>query len=222
MAKQFNDLSQLTKAILKRDEPKPKKPAPVHVPIPHPVKVKMPAAVEEKAPEGMSREDAACLDYFAHTSLTGRGFATEGRAHVVPKAVSRAKSAIKIKDVHHIAIICSDYQKSLAFYQDVLGMSVVAEHYRAERDSYKTDLALNGSYLIELFSFPKPPRRVSNPEAAGLRHLAFAVEDIDAAVRTLDTKGVAHEAVRVDEYTSRRFVFFKDPDGLPIEFYEGK
>lgn len=134
--------------------------------------------------------------------------------------LSRAASGIRIKSVHHIAIICSDYAKSLAFYRDVLGLTVVAEHYRAERDSYKTDLALNGTYLVELFSFPNPPRRVTNPEAAGLRHLAFAVENLDVAVRTLEAKGVAHEPIRVDEYTNRRFAFFKDPDGTPIEFYE--
>ena len=127
---------------------------------------------------------------------------------------------MKIRAVHHVAVICSDYRKSLAFYRDVLGLEVLAEHYREARESYKTDLALNGRYLIELFSFPNPPPRVTNPEAAGLRHLAFEVGDIAAAVAELEAKGVAHEAVRVDEFTGRRFVFFKDPDGLPIEFYE--
>ena len=128
--------------------------------------------------------------------------------------------SMNILSVHHVAVICSDYPRSLAFYRDVLGLTVVAEHYRVERDSYKTDLALNGTYLVELFSFPDPPPRVTNPEAAGLRHLAFAVDDLDAAVAELDEKGVAHETIRVDEFTGRRFVFFKDPDGLPIEFYE--
>lgn len=127
---------------------------------------------------------------------------------------------MKLKAVHHIAIICSDYPKSKAFYTEVLGMDVLAEHYRAERDSYKTDLALNGNYIVELFSFRNPPPRPTGPEAAGLRHLAFAVDDIDACVRELETKGVAHEDIRVDPFTGRRFVFFKDPDGLPIEFYE--
>ena len=126
-----------------------------------------------------------------------------------------------ISAVHHIAVICSDYAKSLAFYRDVLGMEVKSEHYRAARDSYKTDLALNGRYLIELFSFPNPPKRVSGPEAAGLRHLAFEVPDLAAAVRELDGKAVAHEDIRTDEFTGRRFVFFMDPDGLPIELYEG-
>ena len=127
-----------------------------------------------------------------------------------------------ISAVHHIAVICSDYAKSLAFYRDVLGMEVMSEHYRAARDSYKTDLALNGCYLIELFSFPNPPKRVTGPETAGLRHLAFEVPDLAAAVRELDGKAVAHEDIRTDEFTGRRFVFFKDPDGLPIELYEGE
>lgn len=98
-------------------------------------------------------------------------------------------------------------------------MEVLAEHYRAERDSYKTDLALNGNYIVELFSFPHPPPRPTGPEAAGLRHLAFAVDDINVCVRELEAKGGAHEDVRVDPFTGCRFVFFKDPDGLPIEFY---
>ena len=126
---------------------------------------------------------------------------------------------MKLKSVHHIAVICSDYEKSKAFYTEILGMEVLAEHYRAERDSYKTDLALNGNYIVELFSFPHPPPRPTGPEAAGLRHLAFAVDDINVCVRELEAKGVAHEDVRVDPFTGCRFVFFKDPDGLPIEFY---
>ena len=127
---------------------------------------------------------------------------------------------MKLNKVHHIAIIASDYARSLDFYTRVLGLTVIAENFRADRESYKTDLALNGDYIIELFSFPNPPARVSRPEAAGLRHLAFEVDDIDAAVSELDAKGVEHEAIRVDEYTGKRFVFFQDPDHLPIEFYE--
>lgn len=127
---------------------------------------------------------------------------------------------MKLNKVHHIAVICSDYRQSLAFYAEVLGLTVLAENYRPERQSYKTDLALNGEYVIELFSFPDPPKRVSRPEAAGLRHLAFEVDDIEASIGELDRKGIAHEDIRVDGYTSKRFVFFKDPDGLPIEFYE--
>lgn len=127
---------------------------------------------------------------------------------------------MKLNKVHHIAIICSDYRKSLDFYVNTLGLRVIAENYRPERESYKTDLALGGDYIIELFSFPDPPKRPTRPEAAGLRHLAFEVDDIDTAVAELDDKNVAHEDIRTDEYTSKRFVFFQDPDGLPIEFYE--
>ena len=127
---------------------------------------------------------------------------------------------MKLNKVHHIAIIASDYRRSLDFYTRVLGLTVIAENYRKERNSYKTDLALDGEYIIELFSFPNPPARLSHPEAAGLRHLAFEVDNIDRAVDDLNAKGVDHEAIRTDEYTGKRFVFFQDPDGLPIEFYE--
>ena len=127
---------------------------------------------------------------------------------------------MKLNKVHHIAIIASDYQRSLEFYTRVLGLEKIAENYRPERDSYKTDLALNGNYVIELFSFPNPPARLTRPEAAGLRHLAFEVDDIEEAVKHLDAHGIVHEVIRTDEYTGKRFVFFSDPDGLPIEFYE--
>lgn len=126
---------------------------------------------------------------------------------------------MKLNKVHHIAIICSDYNRSLSFYRS-LGFEVLHEYYRAERQSYKTDLALNGDYLIELFSFPDPPERLSYPEARGLRHLAFETDDLDEAVAELDELGYSHENVRKDEYTGKRFVFFNDPDGLPIELYE--
>lgn len=127
---------------------------------------------------------------------------------------------LKLNKVHHIAVICSDYERSLNFYTNVLGLSVRAENYRAERESYKTDLDLNGSYVIELFSFPSPPQRPSQPEASGLRHLAFEVSDITEAVSELEKNGIVHEEVRVDGYTGKRFVFFQDPDGLPLELYE--
>ena len=127
---------------------------------------------------------------------------------------------MNLSKVHHIAIICSDYRRSLDFYTKTLGLRVIAEHYRAARDSYKTDLALGDDYVVELFSFPSPPRRVTNPEATGLRHLAFATDDLDAAVSELDKSGIPHESVRTDEYTGRRFFFFRDPDNLPIEIYE--
>ncbi|MBQ4446140.1 MAG: VOC family protein [Prevotella sp.] len=129
---------------------------------------------------------------------------------------------LHLNKVHHIAIICSDYQRSLHFYTHILGLTVLAEHYRESRQSYKTDLALGDEYVVELFSFPSPPPRVTRPEAAGLRHLAFEVDDIIETVQELDAMGVEHEEVRTDEYTGKRFLFFQDPDGLPIEVYEGK
>ncbi len=125
-----------------------------------------------------------------------------------------------IKSVHHIAIICSDYEVSKAFYTEVLGLSILAETFREARNSYKLDLALNGTYIIELFSFPNPPARPSGPEACGLRHLAFAVTDLEAMITHLKEKGVNTEAIRTDEFTGKRFTFFADPDGLPVELYE--
>lgn len=124
-----------------------------------------------------------------------------------------------ISGLHHVAIICTDQERSQSFYTGILGFEVLQKTYRAERDSYKIDLGLQGKYLIELFSFPKPPQRLSRPEAVGLRHLAFAVDDIDRSVAFLSEKGIAHEAIRVDELTGKRFVFFADPDGLPLELY---
>jgi glyoxylase I family protein len=127
---------------------------------------------------------------------------------------------LKINKVHHIAIICSDYQNSKHFYSKVLGLKIVREVFRAERNSYKLDLEVNGLYQIELFSFPDVPARPSRPEAAGLRHLAFEVDNIDEAIAEVEKHGVDVEPVRVDEHTGKRFTFFADPDGLPIEFYE--
>ena len=126
----------------------------------------------------------------------------------------------KINQVHHIAIICSDYPKSKQFYTEVLGFTIVREVYREERDSYKLDLSVNGLYQVELFSFPSPPARASHPEAAGLRHLAFEVDDIDIAVKQMQIHGVIVEPIRIDEFTGKRYTFFADPDGLPIEFVE--
>lgn len=122
--------------------------------------------------------------------------------------------------IHHIAIICSDYQKSKYFYTEILGLKVIQEVYREQRLSYKLDLAVHDQYVIELFSFPNPPQRVSRPEAAGLRHLAFAVTDLDAVIEHLKTFNIAAEPIRIDEYTGKRFTFIADPDELPIEFYE--
>lgn len=127
---------------------------------------------------------------------------------------------MQLKKIHHIAIICTDYQRSKAFYTTILGLQIIREVYRQERDSYKLDLSLNGEYVIELFSFPSPPPRPSRPEAAGLRHLAFAIENIEAVVVELKEKAIAVEPVRTDEFTGRQFTFIADPDGLPIEFYE--
>ena len=123
--------------------------------------------------------------------------------------------------IHHVAIICSNYARSKQFYTQLLGLTVIGENYRQERDSWKLDLALPNGNQIELFSFPNPPSRPSKPEAQGLRHLAFAVQDVAECKRDLEANGVAVEAIRVDEYTGRRFVFFADPDGLPLELYEG-
>jgi len=127
---------------------------------------------------------------------------------------------LKLSKVHHIAIICSDYAVSKIFYTEILGLTVVQEVYRAERKSYKLDLAVNGQYQIELFSFPNPAARPSRPEAAGLRHLCFEVDDLEATVLSLSDHKVVAEPIRVDEYTGKRFTFIADPDGLPIEFYE--
>jgi glyoxylase I family protein len=127
---------------------------------------------------------------------------------------------LKLQGVHHIAIICADYERSKRFYTDVLGLEILQEIYRAERDSFKLDLALNGKYIIELFSFPNPPKRVSRPEALGLRHLAFSVGDLEESIEFLTNHRIATEPIRVDESTGKRFTFFADPDGLPIEFYE--
>ncbi len=122
--------------------------------------------------------------------------------------------------IHHTAIICADYERSRRFYTEVLGLSVIAETYREARRSYKLDLALPDGGQIELFSFPDAPPRPSYPEAQGLRHLAFEVADVEQGKRALEAKGVAVEPVRVDELTGKRFTFFADPDGLPLELYE--
>jgi glyoxylase I family protein len=127
---------------------------------------------------------------------------------------------LKINRVHHIAIICSDYAISKHFYTQILGFKIIQENYRAERKSYKLDLEVGNLYQIELFSFPDPTKRPSRPEAAGLRHLAFEVDNIDEAVAAITADGIVVEPIRIDEFTGKRFTFFADPDGLPIEFYE--
>lgn len=123
-------------------------------------------------------------------------------------------------EFHHAALIVRDYAVSKAFYCDVLGLEVLAENYRAERGSWKLDLALDCGGQLEVFSFPDPPPRASRPEACGLRHLAFRVRDLDAAIAELAEHNVLVEPVRIDEFTGKRFTFFQDPDGLPLELYE--
>ena len=127
---------------------------------------------------------------------------------------------MKINVLHHIAIICSDYQTSKAFYTDVLGFEIKQEVFRAERQSFKLDLMLAGHYQIELFSFPNPPKRPTRPEACGLRHIAFEVDSVEDIVAELQSKNIEVEPIRIDECTGKKFTFIADPDGLPIEFYE--
>lgn len=127
---------------------------------------------------------------------------------------------MKFNRIHHVAVICSDYQKSKEFYVEKLGFEIENEIFREERNSYKLDLKVAGVYQIELFSFPNPPERVNSPEARGLRHLAFEVDDVEKTALELNEKGIETEPVRIDEITGKKFTFFKDPDNLPLEVYE--
>jgi glyoxylase I family protein len=127
---------------------------------------------------------------------------------------------IEINKIHHIAIISSDYERSKLFYTQILGFEIEREIFRKERDSFKLDLSLKGQYMIELFSFPNPPERLSRPEGTGLRHLAFEVDDLESSIDELAKNGVEAEPVRIDEMTHKKFTFFFDPDDLPIELYE--
>ena len=127
---------------------------------------------------------------------------------------------MNIKSIHHIAILTDDYEQSKRFYTEVLGFEVIRETYRAERQSYKLDLAIAGHYQIELFSFPDFRERGSYPEAKGLRHLAFAVDDVEAAAAELRVQNIAVEPVRTDALTDKKFVFFTDHNGQPLELYE--
>ncbi len=127
---------------------------------------------------------------------------------------------MKLNRIQHVAIICSDYERSKDFYVNVLGLKIVKETYRKERDSYKLDLAVGDEYQVELFSFPDPPKRPSYPEARGLRHLAFEADNIEEAVKELAEKAVKAEKIRIDDITGKKFTFFSDPDGLPLELYE--
>ena len=150
-------------------------------------------------------------------SSTGRQL--DGRGHRPAGASATIVPAMLLR-IHHAAIICSDYEVSKRFYTQVLGLPVIGEHWRAERRSWKLDLALPDGSQIELFSFENRPARPSYPEARGLRHLAFEVADVARAKAALEAQGVTVEAIRVDEYTGRRFTFFADPDALPLELYE--
>ena len=125
-----------------------------------------------------------------------------------------------LNKIHHLAIICTDYVVSKNFYSNILGLKILKEEYRKERDSFKLDLALNDEYIIELFSFPNPPSRLSKPEASGLRHLAFEVNNLDDVVQKMNFSKIKIEPIRIDEFTGKRFTFIADPDDLPIEFYE--
>jgi glyoxylase I family protein len=127
---------------------------------------------------------------------------------------------MKLNKIHHVAVICSDYEKSKDFYVRILGLTPINEVFREERASYKLDLGVNGQYQIELFSFPDPAMRPNYPEAAGLRHLAFEVDNIEEAVQYLTRLQVNVEVVRMDPVTNKKFTFFADPDGLPLELYE--
>lgn len=127
---------------------------------------------------------------------------------------------LKLNKVHHIAIICSDYERSKAFYTRQLGLTILNEQYRADRNSFKLDLGLCAEYVIELFSFPDPPKRATMPEACGLRHLAFEVDDVEDTVAMLNEKMITAEPVRIDDVSGKKFTFIRDPDDLPIEFYE--
>ena len=122
--------------------------------------------------------------------------------------------------IHHIAIICSNYEVSKKFYTEVLELNIIREVYREERQSYKLDLAIGEHYVIELFSFPNPPARLSRPESCGLRHLAFSVENEEEKRNELISKGLECEEIRIDEFTDKKFFFTTDPDNLPLEFYE--
>ena len=127
---------------------------------------------------------------------------------------------MKMNKIHHVAIICSNYELSKHFYTEVLGLSVVAETFREERESYKLDLAIGDDYQIELFSFPNPPERINRPEARGLRHLAFEVDDVGTVAAELEARLIAVEPIRIDPLTGKEYTFIADPDGLPIEFVQ--
>ena len=130
------------------------------------------------------------------------------------------RTDFKLNSIHHTSVICSDFEKSKKFYTEILGLHIIQEIYRSDRDSFKLDLALHGHFILELFSFPNSPKRTTKPEACGLRHIAFAVDNVEHSVAALTERGVPCEIIRHDEHTHKKYTFFHDPDGLPIELYE--
>lgn len=137
-----------------------------------------------------------------------------------PEFTRKEQAVLSQSKIHHVAIICSNYQISKHFYTEILGFEILQEVYRENRKSYKLDLKVGTHSQIELFSFPEPPQRVTNPEACGLRHLAFEVEDVENVLEKLRAAGIKAEDIRIDEYTDRKFTFFFDPDNLPLEIYQ--
>lgn len=127
---------------------------------------------------------------------------------------------MNLSQIHHIAIIVSDYEASKDFYVNKLGFQIVRENYRPERNDWKLDLKVNETTELEIFGVKNPPARVTRPEAAGLRHLAFFTDNIEKTVAELKEKGIVTEPIRVDEFSGEKFTFFADPDGLPIELHE--
>jgi len=165
----------------------------------------------EKAEAAIARVD----------EMLGESFSTRlSEAIRAPRPNGHPIEQPMLQRIHHAAIICADYERSKRFYTEVLGLKVIAEHFREARNSWKLDLGLPDGSQVELFSFPGAPPRPSYPEAQGLRHLAFVVEDVAACKLRLEAQEIVVEPVRVDEYTGRRFTFFNDPDGLPLELYE--
>ncbi len=127
---------------------------------------------------------------------------------------------MELDTIHHVAIIVSDYEKSRAFYAELLGFPIIRENYRPEKKDWKLDLRLNETTELEIFAPENPPKRVNRPEACGLRHLAFTVRDVERTVRELTERGIACEPIRTDAFTGKKMTFFFDPDGLPLELHE--
>ncbi len=127
---------------------------------------------------------------------------------------------MNLSNLHHVAIIVSDYAVSRDFYVNKLGFSIIRENYRPKKNDWKLDLKLNETVELEIFAPKDPPKRLSYPEACGLRHLAFHTENIEETVKELNEKGIVCETIRIDSITGKKMTFFSDPDGLPIELHE--